>query len=675
MTTPGNDCRTSHYDVGALIDERYRLTEFVGTGGMACVYKAQEEGAPHTYALKFMKSEYHNRDYLVDFFRDEASSMRDLAHPNIVRFYRFVNHDAYSYIVMDYVEGFSLSDIIKMMYRQNREIPLDEVVRIMVQVARALDAVHREGYVHRDVKPGNVLIDRQTGQAFLTDLGITAAANTRIEGAGTLAYMPPETNETGVADHRADIYSYGIMFFEMLAKRRPFRVQKGLKGDEAEQNLAEQHRTKPVPKITRYRPDLPEALDGIMQQALAKDPPDRYEDILALARDIHTALRPHLSDDMQNFAGITHRQIAAPAPDTDDDSRTGLDRRWPALAGVGLIAAALLVMLLVLTGQATPETTPTPDTVAINQPERTPSVTPSPTQTPTITPTATPNPVEEQPYFPLVRGVRALARPDASDTLVIAPSEDAPLRYLRIGRVDGFRVSLVPQQTAGIDRYGLAFRVEDARNYYLFSLVPASGVWQIETVVDGEATVEDSGTLNHSVDSLVITGRDDFFQIDAGNTTVEFISDVHPAGSLALWVESASGAALELASLSVGLIGQEAVTAADTTPTPSDGIADPRRFLRADVEALLATNDIINSAIDCPDYIDVYTTLDRHLDSNSPTVRTLAAEVINSGEIIFTRCRSESPTGSLSFVDAIQDYLDWEQDLRTILGELRQETG
>ncbi len=674
MTTPANDCRTSHYDVGVLIDERYRLTEFVGTGGMACVYKAQEEGAPHTYALKFMKSEYHNRDYLVDFFRDEASSMRDLAHPNIVRFYRFVNHDSYSYIVMDYVEGFSLSDIIKMMYKQNREIPLDEVVRIMVQVARALDAVHREGYVHRDVKPGNVLIDRQTGQAFLTDLGITAASNTRIEGAGTLAYMPPETNETGVADHRADIYSYGIMFFEMLAKRRPFRVQKGLKGKEAEANLAEQHRSRPVPEITRYRPDLPDALNGIMQQALAKEPPERYDDILALVRDIHTALRPHLSQDMENFAGITHRQIAA--PDTAESSETGgFPIRWPALAGVGLIAAALLVMLLVLTGQATPDTTPTPDIVAINQPERTPSVTPSSTPTPTITPTPTPNPVEEQPFFPLVRGVSALARPDASDALLIAPSEDVPLRYLRIGRVDGFRVSLVPQTTEGVDRYGVAFRVDDARNYYLFALVPETNVWQIETVVDGEATVEDSGLLAAPADSLVVTGRDNFFQIEAGNTTIEFISDVHPAGSLALWLESTSGAALELASLSVGLIGDEAVAAADTTPTPSDGIADPRRFLRADVEALLATNDIINSSIDCPAYIDVYTTLDRHLDSQSQTVRTLAQEAIDSGEIIFTRCRSESPTGSLTFVDAIQDYLDWEQDLRSILGELRQETG
>jgi serine/threonine protein kinase len=671
MTTPGSDCRTPHYDVGKLIDDRYRLTEFIGAGGMACVYKAQEEGAPHTYALKFMKSEYHNRDYLVDFFRDEASSMRDLAHPNIVRFYRFVHHDAYSYIVMEYVEGFSLSDIIKAMYRQKREIPMDEVVRIMVQLARALDAIHREGYVHRDVKPGNVLINRQTGQAFLTDLGITAAANTRIEGAGTLAYMPPETSETGVADHRSDIYSYGIMFFEMLAKKRPFRVDKGLKGKEAEKNLTEKHRSKPVPDITGYRPDLPADLNAIMQRALAKNPDERYEHIIELARDIHDALRPMLSDDMQDFSDITHRQIAA--PEADDSS--GFQIRWSALAGLGLIVAALMVVLVVVTGDTAPDPTPTPAEVVISQPEVTPSVTPSPTDTPTITPTPTPNPVEEQPFFPLVSGINALARVDSPDALIIAPAEDAPLRYLRIGRVDGFRVSLMPQSTAGIDRYGVAFRVIDSQNYHLFSVVPETNAWQIETVVDGEATVQQNGTLAGAIESLVVTGRNDFFQIDAAGDTIEFVSDVYSAGSLALWVESDSGAALELETLRVGLIGDEAVAAADTTPTPSDGIADPRRFLRADVEALLATNDVINSSIDCPEYIDVYTTLDRHLDSGSNTVERLAQDVIESGEIIFTRCRSESPSGSLTFVDAIQDYLDWEQDLRNILGELRQEAG
>jgi serine/threonine protein kinase len=648
-----SDCQTEYYYVGALVDERYRLTEFIGAGGMACVYRAQEEGSPHHYAIKFLKDEYHGQEYLIDYFRDEAGSMRDLAHPNIVRFYRFVNKAAYSYIVMDYVDGFALSDVLKRIYKQQRDMPLDEVVRIMTQVARALDAIHREGYVHRDIKPSNVLIERLTGQTFLTDLGITTTANTRMEGAGTLAYMPPELAETWVADHRADIYSFAIMYFELLGKQRPFRVDKGLRGKDAEANLLGKHKAAPVPDLTAYRADLPPALNGIMRKALAKQPQDRYESIVEFARDIHNALKPHLSADLQDFATISHRQIAA--PEASIPQRTNPMMLWGMIAGVIAIITAGFILINLLNGNTIFGSVPAATSTA----------------TSTVTPTATPNPLVGLPVFnDFLSGASALAEPVAWDTLVVPVAEDGSLQYLRVGReVNGFSVTMVVANTENVARYGLAFRVQDAENYLLYTLEPDSGEWVFAEVVNGEAAIIENGTLATVPQRLIISGYGAFYQVDLGAESLEFESDQFATGSLALFIEG-EGALLTLDNLTVALIGTDAEHAAATTPTPSVGIADPRRFLLGDIEALLHSNDIANSAINCPAYIEEYESLERHLDSADSNIRQLAQETIDVGEVVYTRCRSESPNAPLSFVTAIQDYLEWEENLRGIQDEL-----
>lgn len=651
-------CETQYYYVGATIDERYRLVDFIGVGGMACVYKAQESGSPHTYAVKFLKTEYHNQAYLIEYFRDEASSMRDLAHPNIVRFYRFVNKSDYSYIVMDYVDGFALSDIIKRMYKRGEEIPLDEVMRIMTQVARALDAIHREGYVHRDIKPSNVLIERNTGQTFLTDLGITTASNTRMEGAGTLAYMPPEMMETWIADHRADVYSYGIMFFEMLAKQRPFRVESGLKGKDAEEDLKDKHKYAPIPNITDYRPDLPKELNQIMQKALAKKPDERYNNIIELTQEIHRVLKPKLSADMQEFSTITHRFIDAP------DQMTGPvtvitanpQQNWliyMALA-VGVVAIAL-AWLITSTALFNPT----------NNQTDTPSVTQTPTSTRTPFYTPTPNPLADQAVYLLVENQAALAE---LSSLSIPQAEDSSLQYLRVGLVDGFRVAYQLKTYEGVSRYGIAFRLQDSQNYQRFTIDSSSMEWQFADVVNGDVTVQKTGTLESIPLTLALTGREDFFQVEVGTVTVDYVSSLFAAGSLALYVEGTG--ILELENLQISLIGDEALAAAANRPTPAAGLADPHRFLKADLLALLATNDVLNSAIDCPPYIRVYESLERHLESANTNVRVLAQETIDAGALVYSRCRSENPDGALNFLTAIQDYLAWEDALRRIQGEL-----
>lgn len=668
MTTR-NTCQSEYYHVGAIVDGRYRLTEFIGVGGMACVYRAQEEGSPHQYAFKFLKAEYHNLDYLIDYFRDEASSMRDLAHPNIVRFYRFVNQAKYSYIIMDYVNGFSLSDVIKRMYKREAEIPLDEVLRVMVQVARAIDAIHREGYVHRDIKPSNVLIERTTGQTFLTDLGITAISNTRMEGAGTVAYMPPEMMDTWIADHRADIYSFGIMFFEMLAKTRPFRVSEGLRGAAAEEDLKHKHKQEPVPDITEYRPDLPDTLNQIMAKALAKDPKARYDSILEFTQDVHNVLQPYLSDDMQDFSTITYRQIIEPEQFTGQmNSITGSyavaedNRLFYGMLAVGIVAIVLATLLAVSAffGNTTPEPT---EVASIAETEEA-----IVTSTPFLTPTA--NPVESQPVYQLITGVDALAEL-AVEALVIPPAPDSPLQYLRVGRVDGFRLEMNISATDDVDRYGAAFRVQDNNNYLAFTFDPQTRQWQFIEVVDGITTVGNSGTYDdESVDIIAITGRENYFEAALGDTVVSFISEQFPTGSLALYIEGDASARLTLDALAINLIGDDALAAVENPPTPSAGIADPLRFLKADVRAMLATNDVINSAINCPDYIAIYNTLDTYLNSPNDLVREFAQETLDAGLLVFTRCRSESPDSSLAFFDAFSDYVEWEEALRAIQQDL-----
>ncbi|MGJ3239470.1 MAG: serine/threonine-protein kinase [Anaerolineae bacterium] len=651
MANAQQQCESRHYYVGATIDNRYQLTNFIGAGGMACVYRAHEIGSPHEFALKFLKDEFHNLPYLVEYFQREASSMRDLAHPNIVRFYRFVNHEDYSYIIMDYVDGFSLSDVLKLARAQKQPMPLNEVIRVMVQVARALDTIHRERFVHRDIKPSNVLIARKSGQAFLTDLGIASAEGVKIEGAGTIAYMAPEQSETWVADQRSDVYAYGILLYEMLTGERPFDAKSGLVGSEAEADLLRKHKESPVPDVTARRRDLPAELNGIIAHAMAKQPDDRYQSVVEFARDVHDALRPQLADDLQEFATIQHRQIAAPdsppAPEPQNILRLLL------VIGVAAILLASLIASSVffedgfgLFSTATPTATHTP--------------------LPTFTPTE--NPIEGVTIrLPFLQGVNAFSEPDATDRLLVEPQEGEFFNYLRVGFVGGFRVVMDIASTDNVTRYGLAFRMQDRSNYYYFAVNPTTLNWQMVEVVDGISTVQRSGELNNPPEQLTVAGLGDFFEIRSGSTVITFESNAYPIGSLAVYVEAGS---LVLDDIQVSLLGDEARQAVITTPTPSQGLADPLRFLRDDVEAMIATNLPLETAINCPPYIAVYETLERHLDSSNTTVVRLARNVQSAGQVVYQRCLIESPNGALGFNEFVQDYSEWETNLSQILSQL-----
>jgi serine/threonine protein kinase len=645
------NCETEYYHVGALVDGRYRLTEFIGVGGMACVYRAKEEGSPHEFAFKFLKSEYHNMPYLIDYFRDEASSMRDLAHPNIVRFYRFVNTELYSYIIMDYVHGFALSEVIKRIYKKKEHMPLDEVARVMTQIARALDAIHREGYVHRDIKPSNVLIDDKTGRAFLTDLGITSASNTRMEGAGTMAYMSPEQAETWVADHRSDVYAYGIMLFEMLTTNRPFHVEKGLRGSQAEADLLRKHKEAEVPDITKYRRGLPKELNAVLRKGMAKEPDERYQNILDFARDVHDLLKPKLSADLQDFATIQERQIEAPVPEVlRDDTRT---LRIVISVGVIAILLSLLIVISPFLGLATVRQTETP--------------------IPTALPTATSDPFGGISEYPLrdVEGINALAdRWDDEDISLPALDYEA-LHYLRIGAIDGFRIQVDIESSEDIIRYGIAFRIQDANNYHYFAINTQNNSWQFVDVIEGEEGVQKSGQFSTTSEQIILSGVGDVFLAQIGNTELTYVSQQFPRGSLAIYVVGESNSRLELSAIQISLVGADAQEAYETTPTVAPGFGDTFRHLRYDVDAMIATDDVASATVDCPIFIRLQEGLDRHSNNLSQVVRQLASDVEQIGESIYQRCSSESPDAAFMF-GLSPNYLQWETELKAIqerLGE------
>jgi serine/threonine protein kinase len=196
-----------------ISDPRYIVEEFIGAGAMACVYKVSERGTPNMYALKLLREKYRQRQQFIDIFEIEATHMRDLQYPNIVRFYKFVQEDKSAYILMDYVEGKPLTYYIQASRNGQGLMPLPKIVRIMAQIARAISYLHAEGYIHRDIKPGNVLLAGRDESALLTDLGIAGAMDVQdmYGGAGTPSYMPYEQQTQGTVNQTVDTYAFAIM--------------------------------------------------------------------------------------------------------------------------------------------------------------------------------------------------------------------------------------------------------------------------------------------------------------------------------------------------------------------------------------------------------------------------------------------------------------------------------
>ncbi|MBY7143682.1 Stk1 family PASTA domain-containing Ser/Thr kinase [Virgibacillus sp. NKC19-3] len=270
---------------GRLLNDRYQIKETIGGGGMANVYLARDTILDRDVAIKVLRLEYaHDEEFIARFDR-EAQSATSLSHPNIVNIYDVGEEDQILYMVMEYVDGMTLKEYIQM----HGPIEVQKALDIMKQLTSAIAHAHANDIVHRDIKPQNILIDAN-GQAKVTDFGIAIALSatslTQTNSIlGSVHYLSPEQARGGTATKKSDIYSLGIVLFELLTGRLPFSGQTPV-------SIALKHLQSDTPSVRRFNPDVPQSVENIVLKATAKDPFHRYETVYDVEDAIETALDP-----------------------------------------------------------------------------------------------------------------------------------------------------------------------------------------------------------------------------------------------------------------------------------------------------------------------------------------------------------------------------------------------
>jgi serine/threonine protein kinase len=261
----------------------YTLLEPIGRGGMAAVYRARQETLDRIVAVKILSDNLATSDEFMQRFVREARTAANMRHPNVITVHDFGQDErGVPYLVLEYVDGLTLADLMDAGLEDQR------IPDLLDQIAAGLDYAHGRGVIHRDVKPGNVLL-AEDGRVVLADFGLAwlmeAAVHLTMSGGviGTPEYMSPEQASGLRVDARTDVYALGVVLYEMLTGDRPFS------GDSPIAILLK-HVQAPVPSVARLRPDLPAGVDRVVQQALAKNPEHRFQTAGALARAFREAL-------------------------------------------------------------------------------------------------------------------------------------------------------------------------------------------------------------------------------------------------------------------------------------------------------------------------------------------------------------------------------------------------
>ena len=275
-----------------IVAGRYRIDSRLGAGGMSTVFRALDTVLERSVAVKLLAEHLADDDAFVARFRREALAAARLQHPNIVQVFDS-GRDADSgrhYIVMEYVEGPSCADLL----RERHMLEIEEAVDVLSDACRGLDYAHRGGVVHRDVKPGNLLVAAETGATKLADFGIAKAAEqSRITQVGsilgTAAYLSPEQARGEEAGPRADIYSLGVVAYQLLSGRLPHEYA-------SISELALKQQGQDVEPIFIHRPEVPSALDNAVLHCLAPDPQARYASAAELGEALRAGLRGHATE-------------------------------------------------------------------------------------------------------------------------------------------------------------------------------------------------------------------------------------------------------------------------------------------------------------------------------------------------------------------------------------------
>lgn len=269
---------------GQKINDRYEIIKTIGEGGMANVYLANDTILDRKVAIKVLRGDLSNDEKFIRRFKREALSVSNLSHPNIVEVYDVGEEDGNYYIVMEYIEGKTLKQLLQ----KRGALTLNEVIDIMAQLTDGLAHAHEAYIIHRDIKPQNIMIE-DNGLVKITDFGIAMALNstqlTQTNSVmGSVHYLPPEQANGKGSTVKSDIYSLGILMYELLTGSVPF------KGDTAVE-IALKHMKEKIPSIRKQNPTIPQSVENIVLKATAKNPKNRYDNVRDMYKDLQTALQ------------------------------------------------------------------------------------------------------------------------------------------------------------------------------------------------------------------------------------------------------------------------------------------------------------------------------------------------------------------------------------------------
>ena len=352
--------------IGKTIGD-YKLIRRLGRGGMATVYLAQDLKLQREVAFKLLHNVDAADESFVARFRQEALATAKLEHPNIIHIYDYGTDGQLTYMVTEYCPNGSLNDLLSQMAGRGETMDPEYAVYIASQIALALNFAHQNGVVHRDVKPGNIFFARDN-RPVLADLGIAKALEgpklTRTMTAiGTPEYMAPEQGRGDASDYRSDLYSLGVVLYEMLSGRPPYQAN-------TPWGIVHQHISEPLPSLRAYNPKISPALTVAVERALAKNPAERYQSGAEMAQALQRALKQSEAGAAGGSATVVMRPAWAPppSPPTPPPVKASPQRRGSrALVGVLALLAALVALLLVATSVGLPQRLLRPQTAGVTQ--------------------------------------------------------------------------------------------------------------------------------------------------------------------------------------------------------------------------------------------------------------------------------------------------------------------
>ena len=273
--------------IGRSLNGRYKISALLGQGGMSAVYKANDPNLKRVVAIKLIHPHLSTDPDFIYRFKKEAAAVAAFRHPNIVQVYDFnVDGEVY-YMVLEFIPGETLQERLKELKNSNQRMPIEQAIKIIIDICNAMGYAHKHGMIHRDIKPANIMLDVH-GQAILMDFGIVKILDDEshtVTGAvvGTARYMSPEVIRSEVPDERSDIYSLGVTFFEMLNGNPPFNADSAM-------SLMMRHLNDPVPDLHNLRPDVPPELAAVINKSLEKERARRYRSADDMAADLRLVL-------------------------------------------------------------------------------------------------------------------------------------------------------------------------------------------------------------------------------------------------------------------------------------------------------------------------------------------------------------------------------------------------